>query len=177
MAANFDLIKDSFADYLSKPYWNWSWYVTATFDPQKQVQYPRLAEHSWRFFLSRIADTAAMSYGWAFAESHKSGSMHWHAIVHVSENLLGQPRRKDIWEAMFKKYGRCEISAFRPTNLQLGINTVSYGVARYLTKYVAKDAATGEAWWDFAGNISGLEADSKQIRDAIGAPFAAIPGQ
>lgn len=172
MATTFALIKDSFADYLTKPYWNWSWYATQTFDPEKFGAYPRLHEHSWRYFLNQISKTAAISYGFCFAEAHKSGKMHWHALVHVTENLLGQPRRKDIWQKMFWKYGYNQILPFAHTELQERANCISTGIARYLTKYVAKEAARDQAWWDFNGNISGKDASAIEIRDAIGAPMS-----
>lgn len=175
MAETFELIKQSFADYLSKPYWDWSWYCTQTFDWKKLAKrkfYARLHEHSWRFFLSRLQETCSISYGFCFAESHKSGKMHWHALVHVTENLLGQPRRKDIWRAMYRKYGYNQILPFKSIGLELAVDSVSTGVARYLTKYVAKEAAQDQAWWDFGGNISGRPAEAAQIRDAIGAPLA-----
>jgi len=170
MAPTFELIKKSFADYLSKPYWNWSWYCTATFDPKKAPQYPRLAEHSWRFFMSAVGQTSPMSYGFAFAESHKSGAMHWHALVHVAENLLRQPRRKDIWERMFAKYGYCQLLPYIGGPVALEVDSVSTGVARYLTKYLVKEATQDQAWWDFRGNMSGHEADAADIMSAIGAP-------
>jgi len=176
MAQNLQTIKEAFADYLSKPYWNWSWYCTATFDPSKMPQYKRIAEHSWRFFLSRIADTASISYGFCFSETHRSGATHWHALVHVTENLLGQPQRKDVWKQMFDKYGRNQILPFKASNFSHTIDTMSTGVARYLTKYVAKEAASDQAWWDFGGNISGSEANASQIRSAIGAPMARKDG-
>jgi len=170
MPQNLELLKSSFADYLSKPYWNWSWYCTATFDPLKVPQYKRIAEHSWRFFLSRIADTSSMSYGFCFSEAHHSGATHWHALVHVTENLLGQPRRSDVWKAMFDKYGRNQILPYEEADMELAVNSISCGVARYLTKYVAKEAANDQAWWDFGGNISGRDATVKQIMGALGQP-------
>lgn len=172
MATTYELIKDSFADYLTKPFWDWSWYATQTFDPRKVNPYKRLCEHSWRFFLSRIAETACMSYGFCFSETHRSGMRHWHALVHVRTNLLDQPQRKDIWTRMFTKYGRMEIQPYKPGNFDHTIKTVSSGIARYLTKYVVKESARDDAWWDFNGNISGSEADPSEIMAAIGAPVA-----
>jgi len=175
MATTYALIKDSFADYLAKPYWNWSWYATQTFDVNKLAKkkfYAKLHQHSWRYFLNQIGLTASMSYGFCFAESHKSGKMHWHAIVHVSENLLGQPRRKDIWRAMYNKYGYNQILPFTNTEARMRAGCISTGIARYLTKYVAKEAAHDQAWWDFNGNVSGSDADPSEIMAAIGAPIS-----
>jgi len=170
MTQEMELIKASFSDYLSKPYWNWSWYCTATFDPAKVPQYKRIAEHSWRFFLSRLADTCMMSYGFCFAEAHSSGATHWHALVHVTENLLRQPRRKDIWASMFAKYGRCQILPYTPGNMDLAVGSISTGVSRYLTKYVAKEAHRDQAWWDFGGNMSGRDAEACELMVAIRGP-------
>jgi len=170
MTDTFYRIKTEFAEYLSQPFWNWTWYCTQTFDIEKlacKKFYPRLHEHSWRFFLSRVAEQASMAYGFCFAESHKSGKMHWHALVHVKENLLGQPRRKDIWQTMFRKYGYNQIVPFVDYGQSLATGNVASGIARYLTKYVAKEAAHDQAWWDFGGNMGGSEADVPEIMTAI----------
>lgn len=173
MIDTYQEIKAEFASYLSMPQWDWTWYATQTFDVNKLANkkfYDRLHEHSWRFFLNRVGQTSPLSYGFCFAESHKSGKMHWHALVHVSENLLGQPRRKDIWSHMFRKYGYNQILPYRSIGVELAIDSVSTGVARYLTKYLVKESARGEAWWEFNGNMGGNEADAGQIMSAIGMP-------
>lgn len=174
MPDNFQLLKESFSTYLSKPQWDWTWYVTQTFDPQKVNDYPRLAEHSWRFFLNLVGNEAMMTYGFVFAEPHKNGRMHWHALVHVKENLLGQPRRKSIFQAMGRKYGYCEIYPYmRSQNLSME-DDVATGVARYLTKYVVKESAVDHAWWDFGGKIGGKEADVEEI---VFAQLAPVDGE
>jgi len=172
MADTFDSIKSSFADYLSHPCWNWSWVVTQTFDPFKQKPYARLVEHSWRYFMHRVARDANINYGFYFGEPHKSGLPHWHALVHVSENLLGQPRRCHIWEDMFERYGRNCIEPFVGSNdrKSVAVGNVSEGIARYLCKYVAKESSRDQATWDFSGFMSGREADCARIRRLVGVP-------
>lgn len=176
MPQSYEQIKDAFSDYLSMPYWDWTYFITQTFDPKRyKKSYSRLCEHSWRFLCNRLMEQSILSYGFAFSESHKSGYRHWHALIHVTPNLFGQPTWKEIKDAMLKKYGRIQIDNFKPDNWMLTgdrqIMTISNGVSRYLTKYVAKEAATGEAWWDFNGNMSGSEADCAEILAAIGAPL------
>jgi len=168
MAENYELIKSSFSSYLSKPYWDWTYFVTQTFDPSKVKPYKRLCEHSWRFFLSRCQDHAAISYGFCFSESHKSGLRHWHALVHVTPNLLAQPDARSLWESMHSKYGRSQILPYKESNIEVGVATVSTGVSRYLTKYLVKESASDDAWWDFNGNMGGKPADAGDLMFAIG---------
>ena len=104
-----------------------------------------------------------MTYGFVFAENHRNGRMHWHALVHVKENLIGQPRMKSIWDAMGAKYGYCQIEAYLRSQSINREDEVATAIARYLTKYVVKESAADQAWWDFGGNISGKDADVEQI--------------
>lgn len=175
MPQTFGQIKDAFSDYLSLPQWDWTYFITQTFDPRRYSKaYSRLCEHSWRFLCNRLMERSIISYGFAFAESHKSGLRHWHALVHVTPDLFGNPTWDDIRKVMLEKYGRIQINDFKPDNWQLAgaqVNTISNGVSRYLTKYVAKESSGGDAWWDFNGNISGSEADAGEIMAAIGAPL------
>jgi len=173
MPQTYDELKQSFSDYLSRPSWDWSWYVTQTFDPKRWKDYPRLAEHSWRFFLNMLSREAMMTYGFVFAEPHRNGRMHWHALVHVRENLIGQPRQKSSWEAMEAKYGYCQIETYCRSQRLRPEDEVGSAIARYLSKYVVKEASRDQAWWDFSGNISGSDADTQQIMSAIGAPMSA----
>jgi len=174
------LCKHAFTRYLSKSCWRWNWWVTQTFDYEK-CGYKRkdgfldvhseICKESYHRFTKEIRKTAMLHYGFAFAELHKNGRPHWHALCHVSENLLGQPRRNEVWERMFAMYGRCEI---RPVNAVLsnqivdGRKVIGSGIARYLCKYVAKSAREDHAWWDFSGSVSGFEASASRIRAIVG---------
>jgi len=174
------LVKKSFADYLSRPEWNWSWFHTQTFDVHKcgyRKRNGRLAVHreicneSFGRMMNVIAKQAVIVYGFAFGELHRNGFPHWHALLHVKSNLFGQPRRVDVFDYMFRKYGRNKLLEYVPNqNVQVseGVACVSDGVARYLCKYVAKEAAQGDAWWDFKGFMGGCEADPSQIAAVTG---------
>jgi len=68
-------------------------------------------------------------------------------------------------------YGRCELrEVVRGRSLEVGegLRNVSDGISRYLTKYVAKESAGAQAWWDFKGFMSGLEAAPSQIAAVTG---------
>jgi len=171
MAYNIKAVKQAFQRYLSLPEWQWNWVVTQTFDPFKAPRYSRICEHSWRDFVRTTGIHATACWGFMFAETHMSGLPHWHALMHVQENLLRQPRRMDIWKHMFDRYGRCRIDPFRPDGRpETGgsIDQMSYGIARYITKYVVKEFARRDATWDFMGILGGVQADSRQIVDACG---------
>ncbi len=118
-----------------------------------------------------------MIYGWVFAERGQMGRLHWHAIVHVSPNLLGQPSWGDMVDGMFQKYGRVVIETYKHCPVVTrNRDTVEVGtrLAKYLTKYVAKDASGRDAWWDFGGFMSGREADAAQLCSAIGVRTAKL---
>lgn len=165
--------KQEFARYLSQPEWQWNWVITQTFDNRKQSQYSTLSLHSWRYFMFELARTACMNYGFVFTEGVKSGRMHWHAIVHVKSNLLGQPEMDEMWLYMFKRYGRNLIEGFRDTQGSLSAvdrDPEASPIASYLTKYVAKESFSDDTSWDFEGFLGGRRADTGQIARAIGLP-------
>jgi len=180
MAYNIRAVKQAFQIYLSQPGWDWSWVITQTFDPFKAPAYSRICEHSWRDFVKTVGSTANACWGFMFAETHLSGSPHWHALMHVQENLLRQPSRKSVWRHMFNRYGRCRIEPFRPLmKNETGVATeiVAHGIATYLTKYVVKEHARRDSTWDFMGFLGGAEADCRQIVHACGVDGSGImPG-
>lgn len=175
-----DLVKKSFSDYLTRPEWEWSWFMTQTFDFHKCGYRKRngkldvhreICEESFQRMMEFIGKTATICYGFGFGELHKSGRPHWHAVVHVGMDLYSQCTRESVWEYMFKMYGRNTIAEVMPCQgLQVhsGTALISDGISRYLTKYVAKESATGQAWWDFKGYMSGSEADPSQIAAITG---------
>jgi len=168
---NLSVVKGEFSSYLSNPKWGWNWVVTQTFDEYKVPIHANIVRDSWNDFLREVGRHANVVYGWMFGERHTSGRPHWHAICRVDTNLFDQPRRKDIWLYMFDRYGRNRIEPFKSQQklmCNLASRTVSDGIARYLTKYVAKSAFQEDATWDFGGLLSGCEADTKQIRAAVG---------
>jgi len=180
MPYNRELVKDSLANYLTDHRWRWNWVLTQTFDPSKpSLTYYHdtrkerrfrggLVLSSWREVMSFIARDAVCAYGFVFGEQHKSGAPHWHALVHVTENLFGQPRRKSVHEWCLGTYGRSRITPMASENLEVRVGSISDGISRYLTKYVAKESYHDHATWDFVGFINGFEADSGRICDLVG---------
>jgi len=176
------LVKKSFSQYLSHPCWRWNWVAHQTFDLDKcgytkkngDRDFHRLiCQESYERFTREIRNTAMLHYGFAFAELHQNGFPHWHAVLHVEENLLGQPRRRSIFEYMHRQYGRSRIEPINRSDCGeygTATGTVADGIARYLTKYVAKESQSDNAWWDFSGAISGFEADPSRIRAIVGIP-------
>jgi len=168
----FQLFKQTFAEFLSLPAWKWSWVVHQTFDDCKVRPSPSAIPWSWSHFQRTIARDAMMNYGFYFAERGKvSGRIHWHALVHVKENLLGQPRRRVVWKEMFDTFGRCSVHPYLGPYQgasALTIKRLSTGIATYLTKYVAKDSYSDDATWDFTGFMGGSTADCGRIGRLIG---------
>jgi len=168
-------VQGAFAEYLSQDQWKWTHYITQTFDDLKCRPYSKICEHSWRYFLNSVGREASMVYGWMFGEKGKSGRLHWHAIVHITPNLLGEPTQEHIWQSMYAKYGRAVVEIYEPgipVLQEADAIFVAMKVASYLTKYVAKDSAGGDATWDFGGFMGGHEADAAQLCSAIGVPTA-----
>jgi len=177
-------VKASLARYLSDPRWNWNWVVTQTFDPSiPSLTYfhstanerrfrSGLVDQSFLAFLTEIADSALVCYGFCFGEQHKSGAPHWHALVHVKEDIFGRPRRRQLWGHMKENYGRNRIEPYLSADLTGRVHNVQdhviTGIASYLTKYVAKEAYRDEATWDFRGFIGTGEAQPGEICDLVG---------
>ncbi len=173
-------VKAALGEYISQPEWKWTHYITQTFDDSKCRPYSEICEHSWRYFLNRLGGPAKMLYGWVFAERGSNGRLHWHAICHLERNKRGEPTDIQLWRQMYEKYGRNVTLTYKPgipVSQEADAIFVGMKIARlqnYLTKYVAKDASGGDAWWDFGGFIDGSEADASQLCRAIGVPTAAI---
>jgi len=170
---NLELVKIAFAEYLSLPEWNWTLVVTQTFDEHKTPCHRNMSSDSFKDLMEYAGNEAVCIYGFAFGEQHKSGRPHWHAILHMTENLFEQPRRADIWRYMFDKYGRNRIEPYRPNactvvNDGRQAERVGEGIARYLCKYVAKESARDQAWWDFTGFMSGQQVPARRIRELTG---------
>ena len=166
-------VKTAFAKYLSDPKWDWTWFVTQTFNPKlkhthynfkRDRFYGRICEHSWRDFLAFVGFHSSAVWGFMFCETHKNGYPHWHALLHVQESLFGEPRREDVWCYMFQRFGWNRVDPVRTGD----VSKTAGGVCRYLTKYVAKVAAGADATWDFGGYLGGTEADTGQIVSASG---------
>jgi len=172
-------VKEAMAEYLSLPNWDWDLYITQTFDDKKCKQYSKICEHSWRYFMNYIGKQSSMAYGWMFAEKGKSGRLHWHALVHIDLNLFGRPSKEEIWAVMFRKYGRNQVLTYEDISTRPvgGAPGPSAPAARYLTKYIAKDAAGGDATWDFEGFFGGSPADAAEICVQIGLPLAPASGK
>lgn len=166
-------VKTAFAHYLSDPKWDWTWFLTQTFDPAREHThynrkrdrfYGRLCEHSWRDLLKYVGTRANHCWGFMFTELHKNGHPHWHALLHVQEDLFERPARSSVWRYMFQRFGWNRVDPVRKGD----VSKTAHGVCRYLTKYIAKEAAGGDATWDFGGYLGGTEADTGQIVRASG---------
>ena len=175
-------IQDAFERYLSDPAWDWTWFVTGTYDPAKfwnkyreEVYIPRtINRDAWSKFNRLVADGSSAHWGWMFEEQHQNGRPHWHGLIHVSPNLAGlKPLFHTVWSGMYKSYGRFEIKPYQVQHKDLAVTCI----ASYLTKYVAKEARNPDNLrWDFAGSLSGSEADAREILDACGVKNAAFSG-
>jgi len=170
-------VKGAFAEYLALPQWNWSWFITQTFDDYKQTPYPKICDHSWRSFCTLVGKKSSLFYGWMFSERGKSGRLHWHALAHVTFRTkpgLDGITIAQVWDRMFHKYGRCQILEYKQGDVRFSENErhVGYGIGHYLTKYVAKSSHDGDATWDFTGFIDGVEATASRLCSAIDVPVA-----
>jgi len=171
MEQNFLHVKSSFAAYLSLPGWDFNWFITQTFDPNKFKRArngcllvpTNITVNSFKDFIKFTGTRSNACWGWMFGELHRSGMPHWHALMHIQPNLFGQPSRTSMWAHMWHRYGRFEAKPYLPARHQHVA-----GAATYLTKYVAKETFQDNATWDFKGYLSGSEADSGQIARAIG---------
>lgn len=175
---NLERVKAEFALFLSETKWNWNWVATQTFDSFKVPIHSNIVHDSFNELMKKIARTAVMNYGFVFGEQHKSGLPHWHALLHVSESLWGEPRRSDIWDWAFKRYGRNRIEAFNPVIPihHESIGVISTGISKYMCKYVAKESARDEATWDFKGFMGGREVPTARIMDVLGWKRSDSPG-
>lgn len=162
--------KRSFAEYLSKPEWQWNFVAHQTFDSDKYKLTAGLVEWSWGHFMRNVARDAMMNYGFCFAERGRMGRLHWHALVNINHNLYGYPSRVDLQDEQRNKFGFFSlIPHWRYPNPELMADKgVATGVSTYLSKYVAKEAFSDDATWDFTGFLGGSLVDSRRIARAIG---------
>jgi len=172
-----DEMKRCFSEYLTLPEWEWTWFVTQTFDlykcgyirrtPEfKLALHSDIVNESWKFFINLVGDTATACWGFVFEEKHVNGRPHWHALVHVGKDLFDQPNSTDVWRRMFDKYGFMEIRHYRPE--------LAERAGSYLSKYLAKGTGCGESTFEFDGFLSGKQADSRQIMRACGVDGSGI---
>lgn len=167
--------KRTFSEYLSLHEWDWNYVACQTFDQNKHHLSHSLVPWSWGHFMREAARESPMNYGFYFAEKGKMGRLHWHALVHISKDLLGLPLRHDLQGLQTEKFGRFQLVPYWNQEeglIRLAVNKIATGIATYLTKYVAKDTWSDDATWDFTGFLGGKQADSKRIRRAIGLPIS-----
>jgi len=156
--------------YLSRPEWDWTWFVTQTFDKQKNKFDKKrgfskyLCQNSWGQFVEWTAEYSDLVYGFWFQEPHKSGFPHWHALVHVKENPLGSADPSTIWKRMFERYGRAKVRPVYKADTEL----TAARLIMYLTKYVAKEARRTHDTWGFGGLMDGQPAEASRFADEIG---------
>jgi len=178
-------LREEFQEWLSAETWNWTTYATLTFSRPMRKDALRFARAWVRF----IARTAGEVWGFCFQETHSDGQrLHVHCLLHVRQNLLGQPSNREMWYWWFQKFGRAQVVQYhKPQNPQglpemnqepnnyptLGNHqeiTVEFvaPLASYLTKYMVKEAYQGGFDWDFYAYSSGFELTSDQFRDYTG---------
>lgn len=165
--------KRTFSEYLSLPEWDWTYVACQTFDDDKHHLSHSLIPWSWGHFMREIARDAIVNYGFYFAERGRMGRLHWHALVHVRSNLLGQPRRHELQAEQSNRFGFFQLVPFiaQDTRMHsLAVAKIATGIATYLTKYVAKDTWSDDATWDFTGFMGGSKVDCGRIARAIGLP-------
>jgi len=162
--------KRTFSEYLSKPQWDWNYVAHQTFDSGKNNLSAGLVEWSWNHFMRSAAREAMMCYGFYFAERGATGRLHWHALVHIKHNLLGLPLRSELQAGQRDLFGFFSLIPHweNVTPAMKSGHAVARGIATYLTKYVAKDAYSDDATWDFTGFMGGSMVDSRRIARAIG---------
>jgi hypothetical protein len=119
--------------------WDWSWFVTLTFDPQKvragtRTQWGWSASNrAWEQFMEQLTPQARGSQGlsgqlwWVRGREphHDSGGTHFHALIGGIEPSVS---RRDAWSWWKSRVGINRIEPYDPTR----------GAAHYLTKYVVK---------------------------------------
>lgn len=132
---------------------SWHWFVTLTFRPQHEGRsggmHPEKADKAYRVLLSKINrhiygtrwyKRAETQLVWARGqEFHKSGRIHFHAVVADPRNDLNTLTRRMEWvDWWWKEFGIARIE--RPVSQD--------DICRYVSKYVTKD---GEV--DFSPNF------------------------
>lgn len=150
MAASDDL-GEAYASMLLR--YHWAWFVTLTFRPKHESAsggiHPEKADKAFRWWASNLnrccwgKNWHRQPHGgvvWARGqEFHKSGRIHFHAVMAAPEHDLNTlARRLDWMDVWHREYG---IARIEPPKSQADIS-------RYVSKYVVKE---GEV--DFSPNF------------------------
>lgn len=126
-------IRHAYAEFLDQ--WPWQWFCSLTFEYSK---HPESAKKSFRFWIKKLnreiygcrAQKRNQSIFWALAsEPHKSGNLHFHALLgdHIDLNeSCSRKKAHDLW------YGLSGINHIDP------IDSHSERVTYYVSKYVSK---------------------------------------
>ncbi len=120
--------------------WDWSWFVTMTFDPGKVRNGTRTAwgwaatDAAWSDFIDYVTPKARGEQGlsgsvwWVRGREphHDSGGTHFHGLL---GGVADDVSRRDAWAWLKERAGINRIEPYDP----------SRGAAHYLTKYVVKE--------------------------------------
>lgn len=120
--------------------WDWSWFVTMTFDPRRVRNGTRTSwgwaatSRAWDRFIERITPEARGGQGlsgsvwWVRGREphHDSGGTHFHGLV---GGLDPSVSRREAWRYLWENVGLARVDPYDPGR----------GAAHYLTKYVVKE--------------------------------------
>lgn len=158
-----DLHAAAYAELLSRQ--SWHWFVTLTFKPSHEGRsggmHPEKADKAFRVLVSKInrhiygtrwykRDETQLT--WARGqEFHKSGRIHFHAVMADPRNDLNTLTRRMDWvDWWWQEFGIARIE--RPQSQD--------DICRYVSKYVAKD---GEV--DFSPNFGRVVPPALEFRN------------
>jgi len=164
-------LKEEFAEWLSRETWNWTTYATLTFSQPMRKDALRFGR-AWARFIAR---TAGELWGFVFQEMHSDGQkLHLHCLFSIRQNLLSQPTNEEMWSWWFRKFGRAQVVDYRhlvrerpiqsPSPHQIIVKKFVTPLASYVSKYVVKEAFSGEFSWDFMAFADGNELTPEQFR-------------
>lgn len=169
-------LKEEFERWLSDETWNWTTYATLTFSrPMRKG-----ALHFGRAWARFIARTAPKLWGFIFQETHSDGQrLHLHALFSVTPNLVGEPTNREMWSWWFQKFGRALVVDVRKRSQHTEkwprhkkhekiVNEFVSPLARYLTKYMVKEAYLATFDWDFYAFADGSELTSEEFHACSG---------
>lgn len=137
-------LQESWSEFLAQ--WPWQWFCTFTF---ANPPHPEAANKTFNYFIKRVnreiygcrAHKRGQSVHWArAAEPHKSGVMHYHALLGDVQNLNTLCSRNWAHSLWYEIAG---INRIDPIDNELR------AVTNYVCKYVVKG---GEI--DLSGNLS-----------------------
>lgn len=131
----FDLteVREGYATFLAQ--YPWQWFVTLTF---KEPPHPEAAEKKFRSWVHRVNQhlfgrgyrKRGEGVYWVLAlEYHKSGVIHFHALLGYQFDLNEIASRRDWRNDWYKKHGLCRIDP---------IDDKLFAVTNYVSKYVVK---------------------------------------